>query len=127
MATLANADHYSRVARWLHWLMALLIIGNLAGGLLHDIAPRTIMPIHKATGMLILTLTLLRFGWRLLNRPPPYPDSMANWERWASTLAHNALYALMILVPVTGWMMSSTGDWPLSFFGLFDGVGRLIG
>lgn len=116
----ADAGHYSRVARWLHWAMAILIIGNLAGGLLHDIAPATIMPLHKATGITILMLTLIRFGWRLTHRPPAYPASMANWERWASTIAHNALYALMILVPLTGWLMSSAAGRPVSWFGLFD-------
>lgn len=116
----ADAGHYSRVARWLHWAMAVLIIGNLAGGLLHDVAPETIMPLHKAMGMTVLALTLLRFGWRLTHRPPPFPASMANWERWASTIAHNALYALMILVPLTGWLMSSSGRYPLSWFGLFE-------
>jgi cytochrome b561 len=121
MSTLqADAGHYSRVAKWLHWAMALLIIGNLAGGLLHDIDPRLIMPLHKATGILILGLTVLRFLWRLTHRPPAYPTTMANWERWASTIAHMALYALMILVPVTGWLMSSAGRYPISFFGLFE-------
>jgi cytochrome b561 len=121
MTTLqADAGHYSRVARWLHWLMALLIIGNIVGGLLHDVDPRTIIPLHKASGMLILTLTVLRFLWRLTHRPPPYPATMANWERWASTIVHMALYALMILVPVTGWLMSSASEYPISFFGLFE-------
>lgn len=116
----ADAGQYSRVARWLHWGLALLIFGNLAGGFLHDVDPRTIVPIHKATGITILFLTLLRFGWRLTHRPPPYPATMANWERWASTIAHNALYALMILVPLSGWVMASGSEWPISFFGLFD-------
>lgn len=116
----ADAGHYSRVARWLHWLMALMIIGNLAGGLLSDVAPAVIMPLHKASGITLLFLTLLRFGWRLTHRPPAFPASMANWERWASTIAHNALYALMILVPLTGWLMSSAGSRPLTWFGLFD-------
>jgi cytochrome b561 len=116
----ADAGHYSRVAKWLHWLMAAMIIGNLAGGLLHDVNPQLIMPLHKATGITILFLTLLRFGWRLTYRPPAYPASMANWERWASTIAHNALYALMVLVPLTGWLMSSAGSRPLTWFGLFD-------
>jgi cytochrome b561 len=116
----ADAGHYSRVARWLHWAMAIMIIGNLVGGLLHDVDPALIMPLHKASGITLLFLTLLRFGWRLTHRPPAFPASMANWERWASTIAHNALYALMILVPLTGWLMSSAGSRPLTWFGLFD-------
>ncbi len=115
----ADAGHYSRVARWLHWAMAVLIIGNLAGGLLHDFLPDGVMPAHFFSGILILFLTVLRFIWRLTHRPPPYPASMANWERWASTIAHNALYALMILIPLSGWAMMSASPYPINIFGLF--------
>lgn len=122
MATVAAMDeaHYSAVARWLHWIMALLIIGNLAGGFLHDIAPRTIMPLHKAIGITVLFLTVIRFGWRLTHRPPPMPASMPGWERALAHIGHMALYAVMILLPLSGWVLTSTGDYPLSYFGLFD-------
>jgi cytochrome b561 len=113
-------DRYSRVARWLHWTMALLLIGNLAGGLLHDVAPEIIMPLHKATGMVLLALVLIRFGWRLAHRPPALPASMPTWEKLASQFTHLSFYALMILIPVSGWVMASAGRWPISFFGLFD-------
>ena len=115
----ADAGHYSRVARWLHWAMALLIIGNLAGGLLHDFLPDAVMPAHFFSGILILFLTVLRFGWRLTHRPPAYPASMANWERWASTIVHMALYVLMILIPLSGWVMMSASPYAIDIFGLF--------
>ena len=115
----ADAGHYSRVARWLHWTMAVLIIGNLAGGLLHDYLPDGVMALHFLTGITILFLTLLRFLWRLTHRPPPYPQHMANWERWASTIVHMALYALMILIPLSGWVMMSASPYPIDIFGLF--------
>lgn len=118
--TVAATDSYSRVARWLHWGMALLIVGNLAGGFLHDAAPRTIIPLHKATGILIMALTIARFGWRLGHRPPPFPAHMPNWERWLAHLGHMGLYALMIVVPLSGWIMASGSEWPISFFGLFE-------
>lgn len=119
-ATQTPAASYSRVARWLHWGMALLIIGNLIGGLAHDLAPRTIMPLHMGTGLLILALTLLRFGWRLIHRPPAMPAAMPAWEKAAAHLGHLTLYALMFLIPLSGWVMASAGRSPISFFGLFD-------
>lgn len=110
---------YSRVARLLHWAMAVLIIGNLAGGLLHDVAPRLIMPGHFATGVAILALTVLRLGWRLTHRPPPWPQHLAAWERWSAGAVHWLLYAVMILVPLSGWVMMSASEYPINIYGLF--------
>lgn len=115
-----ETERYSRVARWLHWSMGLLIIGNLAGGLLHDINPQLIMPLHKATGILLLVLVIIRIGWRMTHRAPAYPASMTAMERFLSTAAHHTLYLMMLLIPISGWIMSSPGPRPISFFGLFD-------
>jgi cytochrome b561 len=115
----ADAGHYSKVARWLHWAMAVLILGNLAGGLLHDALPDAVMPAHFFSGILVLFLAVLRFLWRLTHRPPPYPESMAGWERWSSLIVHMALYALMILIPLTGWAMMSASPYPVDIYGLF--------
>ena len=76
---------YSRTAIVLHWLMALLLVGNFAGGLLmgnlfdsHDPATRELGPVvaqlHKSLGLTILMLSLLRLGVRLANGVPPLPD-----------------------------------------------------
>ncbi|QJQ31673.1 cytochrome b [Sphingomonas lacunae] len=115
-----ESGQYSRVARWLHWGMALLIIGNLAGGLLHDIAPQQIMPLHKANGILLLALAIVRIGWRLTHKGPDWPDSLSAGARRLSSLTHAMLYGLMVLIPLSGWIMSSASDRPISFFGLFD-------
>jgi cytochrome b561 len=111
---------YTRVARWLHWIIGLLIIGNIIGGLAHDVAPQLIMPLHKSTGLLILALTCVRLGWRLTHRPPAWPATMAAWERMVARISHWGFYALMILVPLSGWVMMSAVARPLTFYGLFD-------
>lgn len=124
MATTFEAgwERYNSVARTLHWLLALLIIGNLAGGLFADALEGSfeIMPIHKATGLLILALTVVRIVWRLTNRPPALPAHVAGLERAGARAAHVGLYALMLIMPLTGWIFSSAGKYPLSFYGLFD-------
>lgn len=111
---------YTRVARWLHWGIGILIIGNLIGGLAHDVAPQIIMPLHKSTGLLILVLSLARLGWRLTHRPPAFPAAMPGWEKLVGSITHWIFYALMVLIPLSGWIMSSAGDRPLDFYGLFS-------
>lgn len=113
-------DHYSRVARWLHWTMGLLIIGNLIGGLIHDVNPQLIIPLHKATGILLLALAVVRIVWRMINPAPPLPADMATWERATASFTHALMYALMVLIPLSGWVMSSASEYPISFYGLFE-------
>lgn len=115
-------ERYNSVARALHWILAVLIIGNLAGGLLHDALEGVIevIPLHKATGILILALTVFRIMWRLTNRPPPLPGHVRGAERVGAQAAHVGLYTLMLLLPITGWIFSSAGKWPIGFYGLFD-------
>src|SRR3546814_3261869 len=71
---MTSQEKYSRVARWLHWIIAVLVIAGLALGLLHErlenVLPSAI-PIHKSIGFTVLALTLVRLGWRLGHKPPP--------------------------------------------------------
>jgi len=131
----ANPAHsrYSSVAILLHWLIALLIIGNLAGGLLVDsfldspdpqmkMTGFTIIQLHKAFGITVIGLTLLRLMWRLANPAPPLPAHMTPFERLLAKATHWGFYALMLLVPLSGWAMvsASAKRFPISYFGFFD-------
>lgn len=124
---------YSRTAIVLHWLMALLLVGNFAGGLLmgnlfdsHDPATRELGPVvaqlHKSLGLTILMLSLLRLGVRLANGVPPLPDHMTSVERLLSKITHWGFYAVMILVPLSGWVMISANPQGAAtvWFGLFE-------
>lgn len=115
-------DRYTFVARALHWIMAVLIIANLILGIGHDALPKdwAIMPVHKSIGLTVLALTLVRLGWRLGHRPPLHPVAMPGWEKAAAHATHFLFYAFMLLVPLTGWIMTSAGTRPLNWFFLFD-------
>ena len=126
-------DRYTKVAVGLHWLIALIVIGNLVGGLTIDAFldsadpamvawGRTIMGVHKAMGLLVIALTLVRIGWRLANPPPPLPAHMTPLERRLAGLGHLAFYMLLLALPLTGWALVSTGKVPrpVSIFGVFD-------
>ncbi len=121
--TVSDTLRYSAVARSLHWLLALLIIANIVIGLGHDalrdVLPNA-MPLHKSLGFTVLALSVLRLVWRLTHRPPPLPATMTGPSRLATHLVHWAMYALMLLLPLTGWIMSSANSRPLNWFGLLD-------
>ena len=113
---------YNAVARALHWTIALLVIFNLASGLLNDALEDTIrlIPTHKSVGLTILILTLVRIGWRLTWTRPPYPASMSRTEVGAAQAVHALFYLLLLIMPLTGYAMASAGKYPLEWFGLFD-------
>jgi cytochrome b561 len=117
----AGLVRYTRVAIALHWTIATLIVANLTIGLLHDSLLKGALPLHKSIGMLVLLLGVARLGWRMGHRPPPLPASVRRWERRVSATVHWLFYALMILIPLSGWIFTSASlkRHPLSFFGLF--------
>ena len=96
-----------------HWVIALLFI--FQGGLgfymsdlsADDPAKFTTYQLHKSIGLTILVLSLLRLAWRLANRQPDLPEMMPAWERRVAHLAHIALYAGLLLVPLSGWAIVS--------------------
>lgn len=115
---------YGTLSKILHWSIALLIIGNLAAGmLLEDMTPEmrgTVMPLHKSFGALILILMLARLGWRISQGFPTIPASIPDLEQRMARIVHMIFYPVLILMPFVGWMMSSAADRTTSFFGLFD-------
>ena len=117
---------YTRVAIALHWLIALLLIGQFAfGWYLHEI-PRGVaergyfVNIHKSTGMLLGLLILFRLLWRLMHRVPPLPDSVPRWERQAAAISHFLLYVLMIVMPLSGYIASNFSKWGVKFFNVIE-------
>jgi cytochrome b561 len=122
--TLIRTDRYSWGSIWLHWATAALVLVNLTLGLFHESlldGIKWVIPIHKSIGITVLALTLLRLGWRLTHRPPPLPVDMTGWERAAAKVVHWAFYALLLALPLTGWMLSSNPARlrPMAWFWLF--------
>jgi cytochrome b561 len=115
-------ERYSLVARTLHWVMAILILFNLWLGLGRESLPGDwqVMPVHKSVGLTVLALAVLRLVWRLTHRQTPLPEGLPAWERLAAKVTHYSFYGFMLLVPLTGWIMSSAGRYPLNWFFLFD-------
>jgi cytochrome b561 len=115
---------YSKVAIALHWAVAILVLGNIAGAMLTEDFPKesraAVMALHKSFGIILLFLAVVRIGWRLTHRPPAKPESLAAWEVWSARIVHFLFYALIILLPLSGWIWMSASGKPISMFGLFD-------
>jgi cytochrome b561 len=101
------STRYDAVAMSLHWLIAVLLIFMLFFGeeLMEAEDGGAFGPsLHVSIGSAILVLSVFRLIWRLINPPPAYSGSMAPWERIASTATHLLFYALLIGIPLTGWL-----------------------
>lgn len=115
---------YSGVAMLLHWVIAILVIMNwrIAETAEHLDGPLKgeVFGYHKAWGMTILALTLLRLIWRMVHKAPPYAVTLKTWERALARTVHALFYVLLIGLPLGGWLANSFAGKPVPFFGLFE-------
>ena len=118
-----TANGYTQTARVLHWLVAGLIVlqyilANLADAADSRVGTLVLLANHKSVGMTILALAIARLAWRARFPAPPLPSGMARWQVVGSHVSHWGLYGLLIAMPVTGWLMSSASNYPVSWFNL---------
>jgi cytochrome b561 len=112
---------YGAVAQTLHWVIVGLLCIQFTLAMIADDLPNGLEKLitlarHKSVGITILGLAILRLAWRFHDRPPPL-QPMPRWQSIAARISHAALYALLFAMPLTGWMMSSASNYPVSWFG----------
>lgn len=112
MALRNTSDSFGLVSRLIHWTMAALILTLLPLGLTlarmqPGLANLWLYGLHKTLGLSALALVILRILWHRLSPPPPPIGPPAAWETRAAKAGHLALYALMLAMPLTGWIASS--------------------
>jgi cytochrome b561 len=130
MASIMNSQsrplHYSGTAKWMHWTIASTVIPMIPLGLamkrLVDEGPtrERLYDLHEAVGALILIVMVARLARRLIFGAPAPDETMPPVEQRASLWAQYALYALLLVVPVLGWLGTNAYGDPVSVFGLFD-------
>lgn len=120
MSTLAK--RYGKTAVALHWVVALLILVALV---LAWVLPRknapgydSLLELHKSVGLVVLAVVVSRLLWRFGNPVAP-AVSLTPLEARLSEITHWALYAVMFLIPLTGYLFASMEGQHLDFFGLF--------
>jgi len=115
---------YAPSLRRLHWGIAVLIFAAIAAGLIAINLPRgelrgELLAIHKSIGVTVLVLVLVRVLARIALSAPNYVPPLDALTLYASKFGHLGLYALMVALPVSGYVHSSAGSHPFNWFGLF--------
>ena len=117
---------YTRTAVALHWLVALVILVQIPFGWYLDEIPRGTpargwyVTLHKSVGLTIGIAIVLRMWWRLRHRPPALPNKMPAWERIGAKATHLALYACMLIMPLTGYVASNFSQWGVKYFNVIQ-------
>jgi len=120
-----GADGYSAVAKGLHWLTAVLVLGLIGIGLWMVGLPIGLPKLyafawHKWIGLTVLVLTVLRLAWRAWRPPPALPPTVTAWERAIAPWSHGLLLVLLVALPISGWLMSSAGGVKVIWFGYLE-------
>lgn len=105
---------YGSVAKFLHWLIFLLVLGMLIIGFLFDdiqdkALKSQLINYHKLTGITILALMIFRLFWAFLNPKPLLPPGTPRWHYFLERTMHGLLYLVLIAMPLSGWIMSVAG------------------
>ncbi len=117
------STHYTRTAKSLHWLMALMIFGLLGLGFYMSDLPLSPQKLklyswHKWAGVTVFLLSLVRLAWRATHQPPLMPWQMSKLQQIAAHVGHVGLYLLMLAIPLSGWLMSSAKGFQTVWFGV---------
>lgn len=118
-----TAETWGAVARFFHWTIALLIVGLLViGFIMGDMenGPEKFQMymMHKSFGLLALALVVCRVVWRFTSTIPAPVAGTPRWQLLAAEAVHWALYALMLALPITGYLAHSFRGNPLPWFGV---------
>lgn len=151
---IASPKKYTRTAIILHWLIAIAIIfmfalawfmtnlpkeapksssfdlfnlGIFTWQLNEEVSPRSFyFNLHKSVGVTLLGLILFRVFWRLTHPAPPLLKSMKVWEKKLAKGSHHAFYLVMVLLPLSGFIMSMYSKYGVKWFGIsiVEGLGN---
>ena len=117
-------EKYTTVAIWLHWIVGIAILGQLALGVYMGDIPKDTpdrswyFNLHKSIGVTLALFIALRLIWRFSHRPPALEGLIPAWQVLASKISHWVLYLCMVVMPTTGMIMSSYSKYGVKVWGM---------
>lgn len=121
-----TSQHFGLLTKLFHWLIAISIIGLIWLGwymvdlTYYDKWYNRSLEWHKSLGMLVLGAALLKIGWQLYSPTPKTTQNLKYWEQLSANIMHKLLFAMMVLIPVSGYLISTSNGKPVEIFGWFD-------
>lgn len=118
-----SASSYGSIAKWLHWVTAALFVGSYISvyyrhWFTEEKTPEnwTALQLHLSIGVTIAVVVTLRIIWRTVNRAPDLEPG-TRLEHMGTHVGHYALYAIMITMPITGYLGTGANT---EYFFMFD-------
>lgn len=105
-------------ARLFHWSIALLVVVQIPAGIAMTSEPLAawadpLFVLHKGLGAVLLVMIVGRMAWRLTHTPPPFPSYMPPREQRIAHATHMALYALLLIMAVSGYVRTVGDEYPI--------------
>ena len=122
------SPRYTRTAIILHWVVAAMVILNVALAWTWNNVPerfaQQVTNTHKSIGIFMLGFVVVRILWRLGHAPRPLDTPLPRWERLGVGAVHALLYVLIVAMPLSGWLYDSAWkdapSYPIDFLGLAE-------
>lgn len=121
---LKNSENkYGLITKTIHWVTALLILMLLCMGFKMTSLPfgedkLWVYMLHKSLGLTVLLLAFVRVAWHVISKRPSDLPTHATWEKKLAHVVHFLIYVALFAMPLSGWIMSSAGDFTVQFFGI---------
>ena len=121
-----TANGYGLVSKTLHWLIACCIIGLVGLGWwmvdlsYYDTWYNRGLELHRAIGMIVLVLATIFVIWKTLSPSPGLQAELRPWEKLGASAAHIVLLLAMFVIPITGYVISTSSQSGFTFFELFE-------
>jgi len=129
-----STTRYGLIAKTIHWLVAVAVLGMFAVGVwmvglsYYDDWYKDAPHYHKSVGMILVLVMLFRLVWRMVNVTPHSLSNHKPWEKIAASLTHVALYGLLFAIFISGYLISTADGRGIEVFNWFTvpGLGSFI-
>ncbi len=116
---------WPKPAQFFHWLVVVLLViaatlGFLANELDLSPAKLKLFVTHKSLGLSVLLVMLLRITWRIFSSGPRPVEGLSPIQQKLAGAGHASIYAVAILLPLSGWLLTSAANFPFRWFDLFE-------